>query len=179
MRNFPFKEIREFFWKFLVTFFLYLSYFAEGRSYIELNFGRYVVGFVDGVVLCISCFVLVLYLTEQRKGKDDKSKSISNAMQMDIDPKFIHLTVHYSQRTDTPDTLNPARPRYVVNNRTKQAYWIPTWLERFVKQHRLSWNSHDGEKALRSYLKESKIAIHNDNPLPADIGLGEWVISNT
>jgi len=91
-------------------------------------------------------------------------------MRENIDPKFIHLTIHYSQRTDTPDTLNPARPRYVVDNKRKEAYWIPTWLEPFIKQHRISWNTHDGETALKKYFRKNKITVHNDNPLPEDLG---------
>ena len=71
MRTFSSKEIREFLWKFLLTLFLYLSYFTEIKSYFQANFGQYVTGFIDGVVVSISCFVLVLYLTEEKKDKED------------------------------------------------------------------------------------------------------------
>ena len=67
MGTYALKQVREFLWKFLVTFLLYLSYFAEGRSYVETNFGQYVTGFMDGVVVSISFFVLALYLRKEKK----------------------------------------------------------------------------------------------------------------
>ena len=54
-----------------------------------------------------------------------------------LDDRFENLTIHYSQRTDNPDTSHPARPRLVVDNRVpKRHYWVPTWLEPYLKKHR-------------------------------------------
>lgn len=80
-------------------------------------------------------------------------------------PLFDHLVIHYSQRTDTPETLKPARPRYVVNLDTNKAYWIPDFLEPYIKDGSIeNWNSHDGETALNNFLEKRGIKIIKDNP---------------
>lgn len=89
-----------------------------------------------------------------------------------IDPRFAHLTIHYSQRTDTPDTPNPARPRLVVDNRRKRYYWVSTWLEPYIRQHKINWHTHDGEKALRTWLKKEKIEPHETDPTLEEFELG-------
>ena len=65
----PTKPLYGFLWKLLATFLLYLSYFAEGRTYVLLKLGVYITGLVDGVILSLSFSVLVLYLREVNKEK--------------------------------------------------------------------------------------------------------------
>jgi hypothetical protein len=161
--------------KLIVTLFGYLSYFAGVRPYLERNFGNYIEGLVDGVVLCISFLIFVSYI---RKDEKEKPQSTPIDIKDSIDARFLHLVVHYSQRTDSPDTPDPARPRYLVNSKTRQAYWVPTWMESIIRQKKLAWNSHDGEKALSKFLKENKIQVHNDNPMPADLGLDNSFFSS-
>lgn len=163
MRILSREGLQNFLGKFLFTLFAFVSYIASRRA-LEREFGLYFLGLVDGVVITVSALVIVSYVTK-------------DSMHTSIDPRFLHLTVHYSQRTDTPDTPIPARPRYLVDNKRSEAWWVPTWLEYVIKQHMISWNSHDGEKALRRYLKENKIEIHNNNPLPEDFGLDKSVLS--
>jgi len=85
-----------------------------------------------------------------------------------VDHRFAHLTIHYSQRTDSPDTPNPARPRYVVNGKTKQAYWFSDLLEPYIKRRIFAWYSHDGEQALREYFTQNSINVHETDPLLID-----------
>lgn len=89
-----------------------------------------------------------------------------------IDPRFVHLTIHYSQRTDTPDTPNPTRPRYVENKETNQAYWVSDLIEPYAKQHLIEFCTWDGARALRAYFRRRKISVSENNPRrPEDLGL--------
>ncbi len=86
-------------------------------------------------------------------------------------PHFEYLTIHYSQKGDTPDTPKPARPRYVTNNKTKQAYWIPELLEPYIKQGLFSWDTYDGGDALLSDLKKQHYKINSTYPSLEELGL--------
>ena len=114
---------------------------------------------VFGAILIAGLALLILALWKNRSERTT------------VDPRFAHLTIHYSQRTDTPDIPNPARPRLVVDNRRKRYYWVSTWLEPYIRQHKINWHSHDGEKALRTWLKKEKIEPHETDPTPEEIGL--------
>lgn len=88
-----------------------------------------------------------------------------------IDPIFQNLEVHYSQKTDTPDTKKPAKPYYIVNKKTKQAYWVSDLIIPYVKSKKIQYDSHDGEKALKTSFKEAKYHINPVNPSPNELGL--------
>ncbi|MFY3739815.1 MAG: hypothetical protein HMLIMOIP_000234 [Candidatus Nitrosomirales archaeon] len=87
--------------------------------------------------------------------------------------KFGHLTIHYSQRTDTPDTPSPARPRYVTNNTTKHAYWVSTQLEEHIKKHHINWHSHDSGLMLNNYLLKNRYVMHDHDATPEELGMDE------
>ena len=88
-----------------------------------------------------------------------------------IEPRFAHLTIHYSQITDTPDTPNPARPRYVANTTTNEAYWVSDLLEPYIRQRKISWHAHDGSEALKTHFKKNRIHPNEHDPKPEDLGL--------
>jgi len=88
-----------------------------------------------------------------------------------VSPKFAHLTILYSQRTDSPDSPNPARPRYVINNLTNQAHRVSTWLEPYIAQHKVNWHTFDGKEALLQYFKDNNVGVHEHDPTPADLNV--------
>jgi hypothetical protein len=98
---------------------------------------------IAGILSIIGATALTTYLLLEWRKKSTT-----------VDTRFTHLTVHYSQRIDNPDIEKPARPYYVTNSRTNQAYWVSDLLEPYVRQHKIDWFSHDGEKALRDYFKK-------------------------
>jgi len=56
------KEIAETVLWLILTFFAYLEYFSDFRPYFKMNFGIYVLGFVDGVVAIATFLVLIFYV---------------------------------------------------------------------------------------------------------------------
>jgi hypothetical protein len=112
-------------------------------------------------------------------GKKTTTVSI-NIEKKDLEPAkksdmstFSHLTIHYSQKTDTPDTLiNSVNPIFVTNNKAPTAYLMPDWLKPYVFHHKISLQPHDDERALLRFLKE----YHGANwqahqALPSELGL--------
>jgi hypothetical protein len=88
-----------------------------------------------------------------------------------INPTFAHLTIHYSQRNDSPDSTHPARPSYVSDAERSKSYWVSDLLDIRIKRHEISWVSHDGERALMKYFEELEIKCIERNPLPQELGL--------
>lgn len=115
------------------------------------------------------CFMLAIVF-QVRRIRTTRALS-SQVSTSTTDPRFAHLTIHYSQVRDAPDVQNPARPRYVTNNRTKQAYWVSDLLEPYVRQHKISWYSHDGEKTLLAYLDHEHYSANRRAPLPEELEL--------
>jgi hypothetical protein len=116
---------------------------------------------IAGLVLVIIATALATYLLLKRSRKS-----------IIPDTRFTHLTVYLSRRDDTPDTPSPARPRYVVNSQTNQAYWVSDLIEPYFQQHKISWYSFNDEKELRNQFRKWHI-ITNDAPQkqPEDLGL--------
>jgi hypothetical protein len=152
----------------IIIFFMMLVLDAYGVMKIMESIANLLL-IVIGVLLTIA-FELIVF-PQKFVGKLEKTETVEKEVPKLIDPRFVHLTIHYSQRTDTPDTLHPARPRLIVYYEKKRYYWVPTWLEPYIKQHKLNWHSHDGEKALRTWLKLEKIEPHETDPSPKDLDL--------
>jgi hypothetical protein len=84
---------------------------------------------------------------------------------------FSHLTIHYSQKTENPDTLiDSAQPKYVTNNTTHAAFLVPAWLKPYIQLRKISIQPHDGERALRRFigLFDGKT---DHEPTPRELGL--------
>jgi hypothetical protein len=140
MRNFSSKEIGQFLWKFLLTFFLYLSYFTEGRSYVVNNLGQYATGFMDGAVVSISCLVLILYLT------DEKKEGVSEIDYIEGISAYLFFPPGIPREQQTFDYHRKhLRHRLIVNHNTKppKAYYLTSssygW--KFVEKHPDIWVS--------------------------------------
>lgn len=106
--------------------------------------------------------------------KTGKKPTTSPEMSTPIIPdrNFAHLTIHYSQKTDNLDMLiDSAQPRYVTNNRTKQFFLVPSWLKPYIHQHKISPQSHDGERALRKYISTYSGDKSATEPDPRQLGL--------
>ncbi len=93
-----------------------------------------------------------------------------------LDPRFKNLRIVYSRKTDTPDTKQPDRPYYVVNNNTKQAYYVPDLIVRYIRHHKFSWNSYESERAILAHFKRQD--IHNNDDFASDRQLGLWYKPN-
>lgn len=88
-----------------------------------------------------------------------------------IEERFAHLTIHYSSRKDSPTESNPQRPYVVVNENTKQAYWVSKLIEPYIKQYKFDWYTHDDEAKLRAWLRTQKVNLNQNKPSPEDLGL--------
>lgn len=88
-----------------------------------------------------------------------------------LDPKFSHLTIHYSRKTDNPNTKSPARPRYVTNNRTNQAYWVSTLTD--SNRHAINWHTHHNKEALLDYFNKNGIHVNERDATFEELGLTE------
>jgi hypothetical protein len=140
MRSFSSKEMRQFLWRFVLTFFLYLSYFAEGRPFVQINFGQYAIGFMDGAIVSISCVVLILYLTEEEKDEKAEIGFIEGVSAYLFFPPGIpreQRTLDYHRKH--------LRHRLIVNYNTKppEAYYLPvnSYGWKFIEKFSGAWIS--------------------------------------
>lgn len=156
---------------FFALFFGFPEYIFNLRPQIEKAIGTSTISFIEGAITASVVALIVLKLLGSRGKESQHQERKKRSEKKTIDPRFTHLTIHYSQRTDTPDTMYPARPRLIVYYEKKKGYWVPTWLEPYIKQHKLNWHTHDGEKALRTWLKKEKIELHETDPSPEDLDL--------
>lgn len=86
-----------------------------------------------------------------------------------IESKYAHLTIHYSNRSDNPDTINPSRPRYVTNNRYSRGFWVSDLIEREIKRGQIPWHTHEDEKSLKDYFDREKIIVYERDPTPEEL----------
>jgi hypothetical protein len=98
-------------------------------------------------------------------------------------PNFNHLTIHYSHRDDTPDTINASRPYYVSFK--NQAYWVTDEIVLHSQQHDIAhWYSYDGERKLRKSLDAQGININDRAPTSDELNLwrkpnGDLIVAQT
>ena len=59
----------------LVMLFGYLGYFAEIRQYFEVNYGFYITGILDGVVLTTTLFTFFIYIVSNFILKASQSRT--------------------------------------------------------------------------------------------------------
>jgi hypothetical protein len=104
------------------------------------------------------------------KNSVKKSKKIDPIKTQHLDSKFNHLLICFSQRTETPFTTSQSRPRYIINNNTKQAYWVSTYVDINIKG-KSNWHTFEGEKAIMNYFKEHRITFNNRDPTIEELGL--------
>ena len=84
---------------------------------------------------------------------------------------FSHLTIHYSQKTDNPETLiDSAQPIYVTNNKTRMAFLVPEWLKPYIYLRKISLQFHDGERALLRFVNTYS-GDASRKPLLIELGL--------
>lgn len=140
----------------------FVAYTLLGRA-SDLVMGTASTQGIVGLLAIVGVTALFVYFVLEWRSREKKLTSIS--------PKFAHLTVHYSQRTDTPDTSNPARPRFVADAKRNKAYWVSDLIEPHVRQREICWVSHDGERVLIDYFQKLNIECIERNPLPEEIGL--------
>lgn len=113
-----------------------------------------------GIVVLVALIILTIYLIIwvvqyiRLKGVD-----------------FSHLTVHYSQKGDMPNKSNLAKPRYIVNNITKVAFWVSTPVDKYLNSGKIQWHTHDGKEALLKSFKDNNIDIIERDPTNAELGL--------
>jgi hypothetical protein len=93
-----------------------------------------------------------------------------------LDPRFKGLQIFYSNKNDSPSTERPNRPYYVVNNATKQAYYVPDLIASYVRQYKIAWTAYDDKEDLHSYFDSQ--SINKNLRDPSDEELGLWLMSN-
>jgi hypothetical protein len=123
-------------------------------------------------VFFIACLLFTLYYAygwfKDRQSKPGKKELRS----MPLDPSLLHLTIHYSRRSDTAD--HPTRPYYIVNANAKSAFWVPDYMNAAARQGRIQGVRHDGENTLREYLRKEKISPSEGYPTDlAQLGLAK------
>ena len=77
-------------------------------------------------------------------------------------PDLSYLNIHYSRRSDTAD--NPHIPYYIVNTKTKKAYWVSTELLILNKRSIIHSNTHKNKTDLEKYLEDNDIRLIPKNP---------------
>ncbi len=99
------------------------------------------------------------------------SNLITGAVKKKYSLDLSHLVVHYSSRNDMPNKPNTSRPRYVINNETKEAYWVSTPIHDLLSKGKIQWHTHDNEKALHNYLRENDIHLNNRDGMFKELGM--------
>lgn len=126
---------------------------------------------VSDIILIIGLIVggtlIAIGIYELRKDRKPKIQEIHNQ----FNPKYSHLTVHYSSRTDMPNKPNPSRPRYIVNNKTKEAYWTSTPIDKLLDKGEIQWHTHDNVESLKKYLSENNIHINERDPIFGELSI--------
>jgi len=77
-------------------------------------------------------------------------------------PDLSYLDIRYSRLKDTAD--NHHRPYFVINTKTKKAFWVQTELLVLNKRNIIHSNTHESEAELRKYLKNQDITLVEGNP---------------
>jgi len=104
--------------------------------------------------------------------KTDKTTPLpKTSTEIDIDPNFVNLAVHYSRMKSQEDIPNKGRLRYVLFIKQKQAYKVPDWLNSYVIEHKISWRAHDNERAMKKFFEANNVTILDDDIIPQDLGL--------
>lgn len=155
------------------------SYSLSSVSHSNVSWSIYGVMDIHGILSVLPYFlvagivgVFLWGFRERLEGAFGKKSAVSHEVsESSIDPRFAHLTVHYSNIRDTPDTENPARPRFVTDNGRKQAYWVSDLLEPYIRQHKICWFSYNGQRALMASLDRENYGIRRRAPLPEELGL--------
>lgn len=93
-----------------------------------------------------------------------------------LDPRFLHLSIHYSSRADSPNSPKPDRPRFVKNRDTSQAYWVSDLIESPIAQRKIQYFTYDNEDDLRSTLTNQGVKINDKEPFDEELGL--WLTTN-
>lgn len=72
-------------------------------------------------------------------------------------PDLSYLTIHYSRVKDNAKSHH--RPYYVVNNRTKKAYWVREELVVLNSRAIIQSNGHDGKEDLELHLSNNNVDL--------------------
>jgi len=59
-----------------------------------------------------------------------------------------------------------------------QAYWVSDYLEAPIREHRVQWHSHDGERALQSKLKNFHFNERDPTPEEIDVAVTQLLSAN-
>lgn len=108
---------------------------------------------------------------ETREGAPHKllefSESNAELMVKTFLPDLSHLTIHYSQRTDTAE--HASQPYYVVNARTNQAYWVREEVRELNRRGLIQAVTHSGKDDLLDYLKQNGINLNPHYSQPYEL----------
>jgi hypothetical protein len=134
-----------------------------GLAFVCLAVGLIVVGLIkltDAANLALGAIVgfgakLILW-PERVFGRQSDVELTMKALNIG---SLAHLTIHYSERTD--EARKPTVPYYVVNNNTKQAYWVREELRELNKRKLIQGATHFGKEELIKYLGEHGIRIND------------------
>jgi hypothetical protein len=104
--------------------------------------------------------------------------NILRSRNFNLEPKFKHLKIYFSNSGDTPNMDGqPNRPYYIVNNIAHQAYYVPDFITRYVKKCQIAWSSYPDKEALHSYFETQNIDYKNQRDA-SDEELGLWILPN-
>lgn len=77
-------------------------------------------------------------------------------------PRFSHLETHYVK--DEKELSYPENKYYVVNTRTKKAYWVPQYISDLDTGGVIQSAEHQTARQLKKYLKKNEITLFNTYP---------------
>ena len=109
-------------------------------------------------------------LITRKKEKEPMSSNWQSRAAFQVGSVFAYLTVHYPRIKSEPGIPSPSRIRYVTNNRKKQAFPVPDFLERIILEHKTNWRCHHNERVLWQYLTQHN-TVNLTDATPEDLGL--------
>jgi|OpeIllAssembly_1097287.scaffolds.fasta_scaffold501542_1 hypothetical protein len=83
-------------------------------------------------------------------------------------PDFSYLVIHYSRKKDNAKNHNA--PYYIVNYKTKKAYWVREELIILNSRAIVHSNGHDSKEELMKYLSDRDIELIAEYSKLGDLG---------
>lgn len=133
----------------------------------------YVEWAILGVLFFITA-ILVIRFYRAKKGQiaQQKKKMTTNDSSLaNVDPRLWYIEIYYSDKNDSPDTIEPHRPYYVVNRKSGQAYWVSDLVINHVRRHTFCFYTYNNATKLQEYLRSQDITINERAPSGEELGL--------
>lgn len=103
---------------------------------------------------------------KERERRVDELIEVASAI-----PRFSHLVYHF---VDTGmKEVYPNAPRYILNEKTNSAFWVPAYIRSLAKERIIRSVEHETEKELYAFFESKRVILNKRYPIGNELSLGE------